>query len=237
MCGAPFRVPPVLGPDHRVKAAKPCVSTTRSPRYSIDFDRQRQNRQSTSLSPGKRTYPGLIRRTVPRLNQFSGWDGARRRVSRVLSRPLVRYQGAVMAIHLGRPLPNASMRPTRAAARRLARHHRIAPRCLPLLLGLAPGGVFPAAAVAGGAVRSYRTVSPLPRQYTTRRGGLFSVALSLGLPPPDVIRHPMSVEPGLSSPRAPAESGHPAVWRSRIWVVAVPLSKPSQTRSEALERY
>src|SRR6516165_2654402 len=33
---------------------------------------------------------------------------------------------------------------------------------LPLLLGLAPGGVFPAAAVAGGAVRSYRTISPLP---------------------------------------------------------------------------
>src|SRR5438477_5013059 len=33
-----------------------------------------------------------------------------------------------------------------------------------------------------------------------RRGGLFSVALSLGLPPPDVIRHRMSMEPGLSSP-------------------------------------
>jgi hypothetical protein len=30
-------------------------------------------------------------------------------------------------------------------------------------------------------------------------GGLFSVALSLGLPPPDVIRHRYSVEPGLSS--------------------------------------
>ena len=28
-------------------------------------------------------------------------------------------------------------------------------------------------------MRSYRTVSPLPRQYATRRGGLFSVALSL----------------------------------------------------------
>ncbi len=54
------------------------------------------------------------------------------------------------------------MRPTRAAARRLARHLRITPGCLPLLLGLAPGGVFPAAAVTGGAVRSYRTVSPLP---------------------------------------------------------------------------
>src|SRR5215813_8916208 len=30
----------------------------------------------------------------------------------------------------------------------------------------------------------------------------FSVALSLGLPPPDVIRHRSSVEPGLSSPAA-----------------------------------
>src|SRR5262249_30699092 len=30
-------------------------------------------------------------------------------------------------------------------------------------------------------------------------GGLFSVALSLGLRPPDVIRHRMSMEPGLSS--------------------------------------
>jgi hypothetical protein len=35
-----------------------------------------------------------------------------------------------------------------------------------------------------------------------RRGGLFSVALSLGLPPPDVIRHRISMEPGLSSPAA-----------------------------------
>ena len=33
-----------------------------------------------------------------------------------------------------------------------------------------------------------------------RRGGLLSVALSLGSPPPDVIRHRLSVEPGLSSP-------------------------------------
>jgi hypothetical protein len=31
-------------------------------------------------------------------------------------------------------------------------------------------------------------------------GGSFSVALSLGSPPPDVIRHRMSMEPGLSSP-------------------------------------
>src|SRR6476659_9073114 len=72
----------------------------------------------------------------------------------------------------------------------------------PFLFGLAPGGVCRAASVAGNAVRSYRTVSPLPRLNATRRGGLFSVALSLGFPPPDVIRHRWSMEPGLSSPAA-----------------------------------
>jgi len=67
------------------------------------------------------------------------------------------------------------------------------------LFGLAPGGVCRAAVIADSAVSSYLAVSPLPRQYITHRGGLFSVALSLGSPPPDVIRHRMSMEPGLSS--------------------------------------
>jgi hypothetical protein len=45
----------------------------------------------------------------------------------------------------------------------------------------------------------------LPHRFTLAspaswRGGLFSVALSLESPPPDVIRHRVSVEPGLSSP-------------------------------------
>ena len=49
------------------------------------------------------------------------------------------------------------------------------------LLGLAPGGVYPASAVTSTAVRSYRTVSPLPVRPASRDaiGGLFSVALSL----------------------------------------------------------
>jgi hypothetical protein len=44
----------------------------------------------------------------------------------------------------------------------------------------------------------------LPRQSPegAEAGGSFSVALSLGSPPPDVIRHRMSREPGLSSPAA-----------------------------------
>jgi hypothetical protein len=54
-------------------------------------------------------------------------------------------------------------------------------------------------------------------------GGLFSVALSLGSPPPAVGRHRIPVEPGLSSDRraSPAGSGRPAVWRggtcARVW--------------------
>ena len=68
------------------------------------------------------------------------------------------------------------------------------------LFGLAPGGVYPATPVAGGAGRSYRTLSPLPWGRSPS-GGLLSVALSLGSPPPAVNRHRVSVEPGLSSPR------------------------------------
>ncbi len=58
------------------------------------------------------------------------------------------------------------------------------------LLGLAGGGVCPAGAVTGTAVRSYRTISPLP---VSRRSGalgwVFSVALSRGVPPVVVSHH------------------------------------------------
>ena len=69
------------------------------------------------------------------------------------------------------------------------------------LHGLAPDGVYHARSVTSSAVRSYRTFSPLPAHQFSASGGLFSVALSLGLPPPGVTRHPDPVEPGLSSPR------------------------------------
>ena len=73
---------------------------------------------------------------------------------------------------------------------------------------LLPVGFAVPLPLPASAVRSYRTVSPLPRLNATHRGGLISVALSLkprpakGLTPPDVIRHRLSVEPGLSSPAA-----------------------------------
>ncbi len=109
----------------------------------------------------------------------------------------------VTAIPLGRRLPGASSNlPGRPDPDTDPERLRL----VPSLFGLAPGGVCHAVDVAADAVRSYRTLSPLPRRYATCRGGLLSVALSLkphpvkGSAPPDVIRHRTSVEPGLSSP-------------------------------------
>jgi len=70
-------------------------------------------------------------------------------------------------------------------------------RASPSLFGLAPCGVYPAPGVTAGAVRSYRTISPLPRRRSPAcrtnpasgsrvallrrgsRGGIFSVALAV----------------------------------------------------------
>ena len=81
--------------------------------------------------------------------------GTRRPVSRVLSST---------AIHLGRPLPDASrnLPEGRCGNAPMVRSHR------PFLFGFAPGGVYPAIPVARDAVRSYRTLSPLPGPETGR---------------------------------------------------------------------
>jgi len=102
------------------------------------------------------------------------------------------------AIHLGRMLPSASCNPPGQLAWKPAcqalRLHALS------LFGLAPDGVYHAIAITGNAVGSYPTLSPLPAR--GRTGGLLSAALSLRSPSPDVIRHRVSVEPGLSSPAA-----------------------------------
>ncbi len=122
------------------------------------------------------------------------------------------------AIPLGRALRCASCdQPGRRVGNVPGGLHRPPP-----LFGLAPGGVCRAARVAVGAVRSCRPVSPLPGAPAGGPGGLFSVALSLGSPPPAVSRHRVPVEPGLSSggglfERAPAAvrpSGQGEMWHS-----------------------
>ena len=55
------------------------------------------------------------------------------------------------------------------------------------LFGLALGGVYLATPVASCAVRSYRTLSPLPK--LKNLGGLLSVALSMDSHPPGVTWH------------------------------------------------
>ncbi len=115
-----------------------------------------------------------------------------------------------MTIHLGWPLPDTSMRPTRTAARKRA-------MCRPYSV-LLPVGFAVTADVTADAVRSYRTLSPLPRltPFGAWRGGLLSVALSLGLPPPAVSRHRVSVEPGLSSRATGFPTGFPICRRAVI---------------------
>jgi len=59
--------------------------------------------------------------------------------------------------HLSRPaVTDRLKRPTRWIDTRAG---------LTSLLGLAGGGVYPASVVTGAAVRSYRTISPLPSTY------------------------------------------------------------------------
>jgi hypothetical protein len=66
------------------------------------------------------------------------------------------------------------------------------------MLDLAGGGVYPADAVTGAAVRSCRTISPLPvPQRFEAIGCVFSVALSRGSPGPhSALFHKMRTGPG-----------------------------------------
>jgi hypothetical protein len=93
------------------------------------------------------------------------------------SRPISRVLSWTV-IHLGctSPCTSSNLPGNRAG-------HTIVP-----LFGLAPGGVFPATSVARRAVRSYRTISPLPAPRGA--GGIFSVALSVGSRLPGVTWHP-----------------------------------------------
>ena len=162
------------------------ISTTRVELTRPTAAAQSRRRQFTAFSPEICGYPALIPQTIhvllarirrraashsrstARNMDLTAWRNARRRVSRVLYRRRAPATAPVGGDgHSSRtPVAERLVRPTRAAARRCAR--RPGPgtvrgrQRLPLLLGLAPGGVFRAVAVAGDAVRSYRTVSPLP---------------------------------------------------------------------------
>ena len=88
--------------------------------------------------------------------------------------------------------PTRRFRPLHGAALRRRAGTERAPcsgRALPSLFGLAPCGVYPAPGVTAGAVRSYRTISPLPRRWSfrnverTRQAGPTRVLRFQGGPP------------------------------------------------------
>jgi len=116
----------------------------------------------------------------------------------------------VMAIHLGRPLPDASR--DRPGRRRGNPPAGVSPkvRCRPAVptWSCSRWGL-----PCRPRCRERGALLPHPFALAGRRnvpaGGLLSVALSLGSPPPGVTRHRVSVEPGLSSPagtEAPAKA-------------------------------
>ncbi len=124
-----------------------------------------------------------------------------------------------MTIHLDAWLPMRLQLPTRTAGPRRACGRSVTrsdPRAVPIWhcsrWGLPCRSGYPSRGEL------------LPRRFTLTpdhtkavRGGLFSVALSLGLPRPGVTRHRCLVESGLSSTPATGRRGHPALRaRSRL---------------------
>ena len=85
----------------------------------------------------------------------------------------------------------------------------------PPLFGLAPGGVYRAAFVAKDAVRSYRTLSPLPDEAEASQAVCFLWHFPWGRPrralPGTVFPWSPDFPPPAGFPGA--SGGHPAVWR------------------------
>jgi hypothetical protein len=139
---------------------------------------------------------------------------ARQPVSRVLSAPVVGRDDHSSGTHLAMRLT----RPTRAAGlERPCNYHGILHRnitaapirscsrwglpCRPCCQGR--GALLPHRFALARGARSAYANPPCT-------GGLFSVALSLGSPPPAVSRHRVPVEPGLSSIGGSARQQRPS---------------------------
>ncbi len=105
-------------------------------------------------------------------------------------------------------------RPTRAVARKPAFRDK-APKYRPYLVLLPVGFTLPPL-LPGARCALTAPFHPYHPLSEGAGGGLFSVALSLGSPPPGVTRHRLPVEPGLSSPRhrvaSAPKGGHPTIW-------------------------
>lgn len=160
----------------------------------------------------------------------AGGKRVRRPVSRVLSRASRPLDGHSS----GTPVAGRLARPTRAESAGT----RLLPRpCRPSLAGLdhQPSAPIRSCSRWGlpcrGRCRRARCALAAPfhpcLQPLRGEGGLFSVALSLGSPPPGVTRHRVPVEPGLSSTGVAPDSGRPAVWHGAHAPARPPRQPPA----------
>jgi hypothetical protein len=151
--------------------------------------------------------PGAHRRSAGR---GLGWEPACKPGSVVDSHS----SGMRVAAHLKRP----TREPVRAARR--SRRLRVP------LFGLAPGGVYRAAACyhRRGALLPHLFTLAAPPQIVAGHGGLFSVALSVGSRPPGVTWHP-----ALRSPDFP-----PSLRSSRLGRKATARPTPTSIISVCL---
>jgi len=137
---------------------------------------------------------------------------ARRPVSRVLS--ALRRAGRPFLWDAPHGAPHAT-NPGGEAGMPLA--PRLATRRRPPLFGLAPGGVYPATPVTGGAVRSYRTLSPLPAGPWLPMGSravCFLWHFPWGRPRRPLAGTVFPWSPDFPPPPLLGSSGRPAVWRN-----------------------
>jgi hypothetical protein len=152
-------------PETKPRAKTPKPPETKPPRQNPGAKptgakpTRAKPRQITGQSPR----PKPPRRNGPRRGRGGGGSdrkNARQPVSRVLSAPSQGRDDHSSGTHLTMRFT----RPTRAAGQERPRDHHgcDAVTSQPPLFGLAPGGVCRAAPVARDAVRSCRTVSPLP---------------------------------------------------------------------------
>ncbi len=167
---------------------------------------QPPNPPSTGLSSGKRRYPDLVRRVTHR-SAARGRMGRRQTACKPGSVPPSGSSRAGGDGHSsGTPVAGRLVRPTRAAARRHARRPGSLRRACRSYLVLLPVGFSlppPSPAARCALTAPFHPCRPPGEPGTS--GGVLSVALSLGSPPPGVTRHRASVEPGLSSPRLRGE--------------------------------
>ena len=148
----------------------------------------------------------LSSRRISKKSPSNGIEFARRSVSRVLSpaaTPAHRRRGWPFIWDARYRTPRAT-NPGDGAESRLPSEDGASP-----LFGLAPGGVYRAAPVAGGAVRSYRTLSPLPAGFGARRRfafcGTFPGVAPAGRYPAPILRGARTFLPPAEAGRRPSD--------------------------------